>query len=66
MFSLHHAEKEDIWAFFSVLVGQIIFCSKGGHVLQEEDLCKPIAVKSAQLNKRDLEFNTDDISRLSS
>ena len=34
-FTVHHAEKDDIfWAFFNVLGGQINYFSlKGGHVL---------------------------------
>ena len=36
--SVQNAEKEDIWAFFNVLEGQIIFHQKGGHVLQKEDV----------------------------
>ena len=36
--SVQNAEKEDIWAFFNILGGQIIFHQKGEHVLQKEDV----------------------------
>ena len=36
--SVQNATKEDIWAFFNVLGGQIIFHQKGGHILEKEDV----------------------------
>ena len=38
VFTAHNAEKEDIWAFFGVLGGQIFFGQNGGHVLQKQDV----------------------------
>ena len=38
VFTVQNGKKEDIWALFNVLGGQIIFYEKGGHILQKEDV----------------------------